>query len=304
MTAITPYFVQLVYDAALKSFWRKARLTQFLRQCRVSETFLNSWAPEETKRDFLDRLFSRLQASQSGQAALLKMAHFLAEQKSFPDLEKWEDSADKIRDAKAAVAALADFLRRDDECTATEKQQKEARKAFAAKQETVLRSQQDLGKLSDRLNELATRLGTQGAGYKFQEWFYDLLTYAEIESRRPYVHSGRQIDGSLTVSGTTYLVELKFTRDQADATDIDSFHKKVTGKADNTMGVMVSMSGYSTVAIQEASGPRTPLLLLDHSHLYLCLSGGMSLTDIINRVRRHASQTGEAYLPPTEFGAE
>ena len=71
------------------------------------------------------------------------------------------------------------------------------------------------------------------------------------------MHKGRQIDGSLTVSGTTYLVELKFTAGPADANDIDSFYKKITSKADNTMGVMVSISGYSSVAKQEASGERT-----------------------------------------------
>jgi hypothetical protein len=60
---------------------------------------------------------------------------------------------------------------------------------------------------------------------------------------RPYTHEGRQIDGSLTHAGTTYLVELKFTAEQAGATDIDSFLKKVNDKADNTMGIMISISG-------------------------------------------------------------
>ena len=78
-------------------------------------------------------------------------------------------------------------------------------------------------------------------GY-MQRRFYDLLDFSEIPNRKPYVHNGRQIDGSLTVSGTTYLVELKLTTEQAGATDIDTFHK-VTTKADNTMGAMVSISG-------------------------------------------------------------
>jgi hypothetical protein len=51
------------------------------------------------------------------------------------------------------------------------------------------------------------------------------------------------------------------------------FYHKVQEKADNTMGIMVSISGYSSTAIDAASGPRTPLLLLDHSHLYLLLTG-------------------------------
>jgi hypothetical protein len=96
-------------------------------------------------------------------------------------------------------------------------------------------------------------------------------------------------------------VELKFTGAQATPPDIDSLYKKVTTKAENTMAIMVSISGYSQNSIAEASGPRTPLLLLDHAHLYLALRGVMSLAEIIDRVRRHASQTGESYLPASEI---
>lgn len=129
------------------------------------------------------------------------------------------------------------------------------------------------------------------------------MDFSEITNRKPYVHGGRQIDGSLTLDGTTYLIELKFTATQADAADIDTFFKKVTSKADNTMGIMVSISGYSHVAKKEASGARTPILLLDHGHIYLVLSGIIGFTDVIDRIRRHASQTGEAYLAPDDFTA-
>lgn len=303
MTAITPYFVQLVYDAALKSFWRKDALRKFLRQSAVKESFIATWGAEESKRDFLDRLFERLQSTQNGQKALLQMAHFLAEQVTFPDLNSWEDSADKIRAAKSAVNELATFLKKEAQSAATEREHKAARERFTKQQEEVRRSQQDLDKLRARLDELATRMGTQQAGYDFQNWFYDLLVFGDIVNRRPYTHAGRQIDGSLTTSGTTYLVELKFAATQADAPDVDVFLHKVNSKADNTMGILVSMSGYSSVAINEASGARTPLLLLDYSHLYFCLTGAMPLSEIIDRVRRHASQTGEAYLAPSAFGA-
>ena len=102
--------------------------------------------------------------------------------------------------------------------------------------------------------------------------------------------------------GTAYLVELKFTATQSDATDIEKISfKKVTTKADNTMGIMISISGYTSVATKEASGSRTPLLLLDHGHIYMALSSVMSFTKIVDRIRRHASQTGEAYLNTKDF---
>jgi len=299
---LTPHYIQLVYEACLKSFWRRKTLAKFLRGCGVAERYLATWSGDETKRDLLDRLFDDLPRSTNGRQIIVKLARHLLEQRSFPDLENWEDSEDKVRQARAAVEGLrAHQRKREDEIRAQE--DREATQArFREHQQRVARSQVTLQKLGDRLDELGRELGTQQAGYDFQGWFYDLADFAEVINKRPYVANKRQIDGSVTVSGTTYLVELKFTEGQADAPDIDTFYKKVTSKADNTMGIMLSISGYSSVAIQEASGERTPLLLLDHGHVFLILGGVMSLGEVIDRVRRHASQTGEAYLTAGDFG--
>lgn len=300
-TRLTPHYVALVYEACLKSFWRKKSLARFLRQCGISDKFINSWAPDETKRDLLDRLFEKLPKTDKGRRGILRISLLLMEQTTFPDLHNWEDSDQKIKAAHDAVSRLRVFhSKQQDELQSAENRER-AKREFAQRQEEVSRSQQSLQKLNERLNTLGQSLGTQQAGYDFQDWFFDLLDFSEIQNRRPYVHKGRQIDGSLTVSGTTYLVELKFTTDQAAATDVDSFYRKVTTKADNTMGVMVSISGYSSVAREEASGERTPILLLDHNHLYLVLGGIMGFSEIVERIRRHASQTGDAYLLATDF---
>lgn len=300
-STLTPYYIGLVYDACLKSFWRKVALRKFLRECGISQAFLVSWSPDETKREFLDRLFELLPRNDKGRLALTKIALHLMEQRSFPDLENWEDSEYKIKAAHDSVRNLKIHHEKQEEEIQSEEERQKARELFLKRQEDISRSQQSLQQLTEKLNALGQRLGTQEAGYQFQEWFYDLLGFCEITNRRPYVHKGRQIDGSVTVSGTTYLVELKFTSEQAGASDIDTFHRKVTSKADNTMGIMVSISGYSRVAIQEASGERTPLLLMDHNHIYYVLSGIMGISEVINRLRRHASQTGEAYLDVRDF---
>ena len=160
-------------------------------------------------------------------------------------------------------------------------------------QEKTVRSQTDLAELRKRLDGLVPSLGTQRGGYDFQAWFYDLMDFSDIDNRRPFVQSGRQIDGSVTIDGTTYLVELKFTSTQADATDIDSLLAKVNTKADNTMGIMVSMSGYSSVAIQQASFAKSPLLLFDFNHLHMVLGAVEAFADVLRRVRRHSLPDGK-----------
>lgn len=298
----TPHLIQLVYEAALKSFWRKEALRKFLRECHVSESHLATWAAEESKREFLDRTFANLQRSDRGKAVIGQMAIFLAEQTAFPDLRNWEDSATKIQDATTAVAELKALIRRQTEEVRAEEEKDAAKKKAREEREAVQRKRTNLDQLMQQLNDLAPSMGTSPGGYAFQDWFYDFISFAEVEHRKPYVTSGRQIDGSVTIDGTTYLVELKFTKEQAGSPDIDIFRGKVESKADNTMGLFISMSGYSSVAISEASGKKTTMLLLDASHIYLTLTGAMHISDLVRRVRRHASQTGESFLAVASFG--
>jgi FtsZ-binding cell division protein ZapB len=300
---LNPYFVNITKDACLKSFWYKPALRSFLQQNYILDNALSHLA-SMTKREFLDWLFPQvlIQKNNKGHELILKMARNLASQNSFPDLQNLEDSAVKVKQAVEAINLLRKELAKCDGEIDEKRQKEQARKEAEQSRQKNISSQQTIEKLKTMLEVLATRIGTQQAGYDFQTWFYDLVDYFEIPCKRPYVSEERQIDGSLTLDGTTFLVELKFTGEQADAIDIDTFKSKVESKADNTMGIMVSISGYSSVAIREASGRRTPLLLLDHSHLYCILSGAMPLPEVINRIKRHASQTAESYLAVKNFG--
>lgn len=301
MHDLPSHFIDLVQDALLKSFWRKNSLLVFLRRHRISENYLAGWQETETKRTFLSRLLPRLEAHQKGSQILKQMAVSLTDQVSFPDLVGWEDADDKQRAAREAVDALKRYLKLHSEKAGELKAQEEIKRIARERLEKDIANRTTLEKLADRLKRLALEMGTQDAGYAFQDWFYDLVTFSETLHRRPYVTGGRQIDGSVTVEGTTYLTELKFTAEQASAPDVDTFLTKVNDKADNTMGIMVSMSGYSRVAIDQASGRKTPLILMDYSHIYLILGGGWTLPEVVTRLRRHASQTGESFLPTDRF---
>jgi restriction endonuclease Mrr len=165
-----------------------------------------------------------------------------------------------------------------------------------------LAAKQSLEKLQNQLMVLMPQQGKQEGGYVFERWFYDLAVFHELEARPGYRTDGRQIDGAVTMEGTTFLLEAKFTKEPVGAPDIDIFMAKIESKADNTMGLFVSISGFNEGAIRAASKQRTPMLLLDYSHIFsLILRGVMSLPEVVSRIKRNASQTGSAYLPATEF---
>ena len=296
-TATTPRLVELTYEAALTAYWRKNALRKFLSGAGVTSSFLATWAHDESKRQFLDRLFPKLQASARGQAAVLRMARALAEMSSFPDLRDWEDEADKIGRATTAVQELRTYLKAQDGKSRAQAKVRENRERAHEQRLQLRRATADRDKLRRELEQMHQQVGTQAGGYAFEDWFYRMVDYFEIACRRPYHAQERQIDGALTVDGTTYLVETKFTSSQTTPEQIDSLRAKVGTMADNTMGLFISISGYTSAAINTASGPRTTLLVFDARHLFHVLSGNATFEDIVSRARRHASQTGEAYWP-------
>ena len=228
---ITPRLIELTYEAALKAYWRKNALRKFLRASHVAESFLSSWDSDESKRELIDRLFQKLQATDKGKAVIFEMARSLSEQTTFPDLRNWEDSDEKIQNAHKAVQELKLYLNKQDKEIKTGKEIKEAQEKARKERQKIQRSLTDKSKLQTNLDAMHSKVGTQEGGYEFEGWFYDLLDFCEIINRKPYKSDGRQIDGSLTHDGTTYLVELKFTKDQSSATDIDSLKAKVNKMA-------------------------------------------------------------------------
>lgn len=295
-------FIDLTLDALLKVFWYKPSLRLFLQQHRIAGAVLAQWHADQSKRDFVTWLWPKLVANEKGQMAILEMARSLAEMRHFPDLERREDTKIRIPEARIAVSRLREQVLRIDE---TLQETKEAERRRRASQEEFLRrlaAQRSVEKLQERLQELTPLLGTQDGGYAFEQWFYDLAVFYELDARPGYKADGRQIDGAITIEGTTFLIETKFTAAPVGSPAVDIFMAKIESKADNTMELFVSISGFNDGAIHTASKQRTPMLLLDHSHIYnLILRDVMTLPQVVSRIKRNASQTGQAYLAAIDF---
>jgi Restriction endonuclease len=301
MSCLTPHLLDLIQHAVLTSFWTKKAFKRFLMHSGVPEVHIVTMG-DETKREYLERLWVWLQKQTFGESVLTRIAENLKDQTSYPDLLNWEDSARKVSTAQQAVEDLREYLLRQERATKESKAADAVRRQRADLSAKNAVARKSFDALKSRFKEIGTRLGSQRAGYDFEQWFFDLIEFFEVSSRRPYKQNGRQIDGSITMGDTTYLIELKFTAGPCDAPEVDTFLRKVTTKADNTMGIMVSMSGYTDPAKQEASGPRTPLLLMDYSHVLKLLSEELSMKELIQRIRSHASQTGVAFLATKDFG--
>ena len=300
---LSPYFVSLVQDACLKSFWKKGALKNFLRQCKIREETL-SRLDGESKSQFLSFLFGALVQNQDErhQKVILYIAECLTAMNSFPDLVGWEDSKAKIE----AATEARDLLRKEfDKLKSVyiDTGDRDRRQAEKKRRDEIASHEARFGELVTRLLEIQKHTGEQDAGYLLETWIYDLLVFNDITARKPYKDpTGRQIDGAAEIDGTNYLIEVKCTSDPIAVTEIDSFRAKIQTKADNTLGLMFSMSGFQDGAIKGASCGRTPFVLLDGTHLFnLVIARRMQIKDVIRRIGRHAAQTGVPYLGVSEF---
>ena len=296
MPTIPPSLVSLVQEALLRAINRKTTFRTFLVTCGVSENAFSNWAPNETKRVLLDRIMPRLVKHDRGPEVVWRMAHTLGAMSDFPDLKGYEDSPKRVEEARDAVSALAKFIAAQEKIAEDANRKKEAREVAQKLREAEIERKGTLEKFDHKLKELVREQGTSPGGYAFQDWFYDLMAFLEVDHRRPYKAQDRQIDGSVTIEGTTYLVELKFTGGPSDGPDIDVFSRKVGRKADNTMGLFISMADFTSVAKKEASRERSTVLLMAAPHVFLVLNGSWGFEELVARIRRHASQSGDAYL--------
>lgn len=301
---LSPYFVNLTQDACLKAFWHKRALKNFLRQCGIADVVLSRLDGDEYKSSFLSYLFSELAKyrDERHNSVILHIAGSIVEMASFPDLIGLEDGRQKIAAANEARDALKKEYEKL-ELSYIPAGNKEDRLVEKARRDEFAAHEQRHVEFVNRLADLQRRAGEQKAGYEFEDWIYDFLTFNDIQARKPYKDpSGRQIDGAAEIEGNNFLVEAKCTRVLTGVTEIDSFRAKIQTKADNTLGLLVSMSGFDKEAIAEAAKGRTPFVLIDGSHLFnLVVPQTMSIKEIILRVLRHAAQTGIPYLPVSQF---
>lgn len=149
-----------------------------------------------------------------------------------------------------------------------------------------------------RLNDLAQHVGEQEYGYKFEPWIRDIARLYDLDARGSFKgDDAHQIDGAITIDGTTLLVEAKLTREPTGRNDVALFKEKIEHRAENTRGLLVSMSGFTDSAKADASCQHSTIIMMDHTHLFgLIASKRYTFTELLTRMLQNSAQTGSAYL--------
>jgi hypothetical protein len=139
---------------------------------------------------------------------------------------------------------------------------------------------------------------SQQRGYALERFLNGFLDFEDLNARGSFKIVGEQIDGSFAWAAHTYLVEAKWVKERVGGSGFGSLMYKIEGKTADTRGLFISINGYSPEAI---TGLRMKgelrFACIDGTHLMRSLEPGRDLPKILAIIWRHASETGEAYLP-------
>ena len=123
-----------------------------------------------------------------------------------------------------------------------------------------------------------------------------MLNAEELEPRLRVRLSGEEIDGSFHFGDRTYLLEAKWHGSPIPASSIYTFKGKVDGKLSGTIGIFVSMSGYSEEAVDAlTAGKQVNVLLFDRSDIEGCIAH--SFRRVLRAKLRAAAEEGVVFFP-------
>ena len=147
------------------------------------------------------------------------------------------------------------------------------------------------------LNKLmsVSALEPKPRGFAFEKFLKELFDANGMDGRASFRVVGEQIDGSLEMSGGTYLLEAKWTNKPVDAADLRSFNAKVEDKASWSRGLFVSNSGFSEKGLL-AFGKGKSLVCMDGLDIYEMLQNRLSLQEVISKKVRRAAETGKPFV--------
>ena len=92
---------------------------------------------------------------------------------------------------------------------------------------------------------------------------YDLFNLFDLDPKASFRNTGEQIDGAFSLEGTEYLLEGKWQTEPVGAADLDGFAAKVDRKLENTLGIFLSINGFSDTGVRAHASRKASILLMD-----------------------------------------
>lgn len=246
--------IQALKEALTLVYWYKSELRSFLSQSLSDPGVLSRLKWNDYKRNIVATLIDHLAKNEEVyQRDLLRLMAEVCQVTDFSHLRKLEDGEQKAQDAKASVKALREQLKGHRNIEEEQRKSEDRRKEAHERLMQVNAIQKELETLKNKFYSLVSSDNPQQRGFSLEKILKGLFGLFELDPRASFRITGEQIDGAFTFEGTDYLFEAKWQQEPVAAKDLDGMAGKLSRKLENTLGLFISINGFSEDAVKAHS---------------------------------------------------
>jgi len=299
---IAPAAINALKEALTNIYWYRKELRSFIANTISDPSILSRINWDDLKRNIVTLLVDYLAHHQDiYQNDLLKLMSEVCRIKDFSHLSRLEDGPKKAQKAKESVEALRKLLSIHEDIL-DEQKKIEARRKVAyensLKNEGIRHNLEDIHK---KISTLVCSKDHQNRGYQLEKIILELFNLFDLDPKASFRIAGEQIDGAFTFENCDYLFEGKWQTTPVGIEDLDAFAGKLSRKLKTTLGLFLSINGFSEDAVKAHSTGSRVMILMDGADLMAVIEGRIDLIELLLRKRRHASQTGSIYMRVNEI---
>jgi hypothetical protein len=182
---------------------------------------------------------------------------------------RWLPDADKrCREAERSLEHLRLLVKDHDAAQITKEESRKTRLREQQEAKGGADFRRKLAQIKDRFVAYHADPNTQRRGYALEEILHDLFLLFELHPRGPFKRTGEQIDGAFMLDRDHFLLEAKWQTKPVILNDLRDLDGAVGSSLDNTLGLFVSLNGFSEQALSGyIQGSRPRIVCMDGQDL-------------------------------------
>jgi len=297
MTNFPDNIMTALKDAVINVFWRKKDVRSLFERCGVAPTLIAAQDWSAYKINIVAPVIDALNLDDDGLGPLRQIIQETLRYTDGKHLMWLADAEKRCREAERSLEHLRLLVKNHD---ATQQQKEEDRQARLGEQ-LLARGGADfrrkIGEIKERFLGYHVGSNLQQRGYALEEILYDLFLLFDLQPRGPFRRTGEQIDGAFVLDRDHYLLEAKWQAKPAILNDLRDLDGAVGSSLDNTLGLFISLNGFSQEALAGyVKGNRPRIVCMDGQDLMGVLDQTIELPDLIRRKKDLAVQKRSIFI--------
>lgn len=289
-------------DAVVKVFWKKDDVRALFEVAGVPRALTDAQNWQLYKFKIVSPVLDKLNSVESGIGPLRRILHETLSFKDGNHLLWCSDGQRLKREAEESLVRLRALVADHDSAKQTEKEKQEAIARRKDEANKYREFNQSLTKLNEQFIEFHTKTEHHERGYDLEQLLNSLFRLFDLTPRSPFKRTGEQIDGSFVLDRDHYLLEAKWTKDLVNLADLRDLDGAVGSSLDNTLGLFISIEGFSKDAITAyLQGTRPRIVCMDGADLFIVLEGRIDLADLLQRKKDIAVQKRNIYISANDI---